>query len=183
VTLATFARPGGRLSVPKDLVERAPACGRRARVPLGVLIAIAVAGPAAGASAAVAHTSLPTIERQVMCVTCKIPLNVAQSSQADRERAFIQGLIDRGENEAQIKSALVGQYGPTVLGLPRAHGFDLTVYLVPLAVLLALLATLALVLPRWRHHARARQAAPETPVPTLAAGDAARLDADLARFD
>jgi cytochrome c-type biogenesis protein CcmH len=156
--------------------------GRRRRLLLGVLLTLAAAGPATGAMAAIARTSLPAIERQVMCVTCKIPLNVAQSPQADRERAFIQGLIDQGESEAQIKSALVGQYGPTVLGLPRAHGFDLTVYLVPLAVLLALLATLALLLPRWRRHARA-QAARGAPTPTLAAGDAARLEADLARFD
>jgi cytochrome c-type biogenesis protein CcmH/NrfF len=147
------------------------------------LVAAAVACPAASAAAAVARTSLPAIERQVMCVTCKIPLNVAQSQQADRERAFIQGLIDQGESEAQIKNALVGQYGPTVLGLPRAHGFDLTVYLAPLAVLLALLATLAVLLPRWRRHARDRQATQEAPPPTLAAGDAARLEADLARFD
>jgi cytochrome c-type biogenesis protein CcmH len=150
---------------------------------LGVLLAaLAVVGSPAGALAASARTSLPAIERQVMCVTCKIPLNVAQSPQADRERAFIQGLIDQGETEAQIKSALVGQYGPTVLGLPRAHGFDLTVYVVPLAVLIALLTTLALLLPRWRRHARA-QAARGAPPPTLAAGDAARLEADLARFD
>jgi cytochrome c-type biogenesis protein CcmH len=150
---------------------------------LGALLpALAAAGPATGAIAAVARTSLPVIERQVMCVTCKIPLNVAQSPQADRERTFIQGLIDQGESEAQIKSALVGQYGPTVLGLPRAHGFDLTVYLVPLAVLLALLMTLALLLPRWRRHARAR-ATRGVPPPTLAASDAARLEADLARFD
>ena len=151
---------------------------------LGVLLlAAAIACPAPSAAAAVARTSLPAIERQVMCVTCKIPLNVAQSPQADRERAFIQELIDQGENEAQIKNALVNQYGPTVLGLPRAHGFDLTVYLVPLAVLLALLATLAVLLPRWRRHAHARQAAQEAPPPALAAGDAARLEADLARFD
>jgi len=48
----------------------------------------AIAEPsAAGASTAAPRTSLPVIERQVMCVTCKIPLNVAQSAQADRERA------------------------------------------------------------------------------------------------
>jgi cytochrome c-type biogenesis protein CcmH len=117
-----------------------------------------------------------------MCVTCKIPLNVAQSPQADRERAFIQGLIDQGDTEAQIKRALVGQYGPTVLGLPSAHGFDLAAYLVPLAVVLALLAALALLLPRWRRHARAQAAGGESRA-TLDAIDAARLDADLARFD
>ena len=117
-----------------------------------------------------------------MCVTCKIPLNVAQSPQADRERAYIQGLIDQGDSEAQIKSALVGQYGPAVLGLPSTHGFDLAAYLVPLAAVLALLGALALLLPRWRRRAHA-QAAREAPPRTLSPGDAARLEADLSRFD
>jgi cytochrome c-type biogenesis protein CcmH len=126
--------------------------------------------------------SLPAIERQVMCVTCKIPLNVAQSPQADRERAFIQGLIDEGRSEAQIKQALVSQYGPTVLGLPKASGFDLSAYLVPLAVVLAFVALLLVLLPRWRRRARAQGAALAAPAP-LAAEDAARLDSDLARYD
>jgi cytochrome c-type biogenesis protein CcmH len=143
----------------------------------------AIAGTsAAGASTVAPRTSLPVIERQVMCVTCKIPLNVAQSAQADRERAFIQGLIDQGQGEAQIKRELVAQYGPAVLGLPKASGFDLTAYLVPLAVVLAALATILLLLPRWRRRARA-QSAREAPAAALSATDQARLDSDLARFD
>lgn len=138
------------------------------------------AGTAAGADAASA--SLPTIERQVMCVTCKIPLNVAQSPQADRERAYIRELIGEGRDEAAIKNALVGQYGPTVLGLPGTSGFDLSVYIVPLVVVLALLALALTVLPRWRRRARAQASAGAAAAP-LARSDAARLDADLARFD
>jgi len=126
------------------------------------------------------RASLPAIERRVMCVTCKIPLIVAESPQADRERAFIRGLIGEGKSEAQIEAALVGQYGPAALGLPSAHGFDLTVYLVPLAAVLALVGTLALLLPRWSRRARA-QATPAAP--ELSAAQTARLDADLARFD
>ncbi len=148
----------------------------------GVLIAAGAIAAPAGAAAAAPRTSLPVIERQVMCVTCKIPLNVAQSPQANRERAFIQSLIDQGDSEAQIKSALVGQYGPTVLGLPSAHGFDLTVYLVPLAVVLGLLVTLLVLLPRWRRHARAAPGGAAAAT-TLDASDAARLESDLARFD
>jgi cytochrome c-type biogenesis protein CcmH/NrfF len=127
--------------------------------------------------------SLPTIERQVMCVTCKIPLNVAESQQADRERAFIQGLIDEGKSEAQIKRALVGQYGAAVLGLPGTHGFSLAAYLVPIAVVLALLATLAVLLPRWRRGARGAHGPQPPPAAALDATDAARLEADLARFE
>jgi cytochrome c-type biogenesis protein CcmH/NrfF len=117
-----------------------------------------------------------------MCVTCKIPLNVAQSQQADRERAFIQSLIDEGQTEAQIKSSLVAQYGSAVLALPGAHGFEMTVYLVPLAAILALLATLAVLLPRWRRHTR-DQVTGTQDAPMLSSADAARLESDLARFD
>jgi cytochrome c-type biogenesis protein CcmH len=131
-------------------------------------------------AAAKPRSSLPAIERQVMCVTCKIPLNVAESPQADRERSFIQGLIDQGQSEAQIKRALVGQYGPAVLALPSAHGFDLAAYLVPFAVLLALLTGLAL-LPLWRRRTPPR--APDAGASPLSSADAARLDADLAHFD
>lgn len=154
---------------------RAVLCGAWA----AVLAAAALASPAAALQP---RTSLPVIERQVMCVTCKIPLNVAQSPQADRERAYIQELIDQGLDEAQIKNALVGQYGPAVLGLPAAHGFDLTAYLVPLAAVVALIAALLVLLPRWRRTARAQRAGGHAP-PDLDAADAARLEADLSRFD
>ena len=153
-------------------------------VPALLLVAAALAGSAQTpvSAAAVPRTSLPQIERQVMCVTCRIPLNVAQSPQADRERAFIQSLIDEGRGEAQIKEALVGQYGRAALALPSDSGFDATAYLVPLAALAALLATLAVLLPRWRRRARA-QAGARTPAPTLGPADARRLEADLERFD
>jgi cytochrome c-type biogenesis protein CcmH len=156
------------------------------RQPLGVLAVLLALGTFAAAAGAAPRqaprTTLPVIERQVMCVTCKIPLNVAQSPQADRERAFIQSLIDQGQDEAQIKRALVGQYGPTVLGLPSAHGFDLTAYLVPLAAVLGVLAVLILLLPRWRRRAGSQEGG-EAAAGTLDASSAARLESDLARFD
>ena len=151
---------------------------------LATLLATGVIGvisPLASLATTTPHASLPTIERRVMCVTCKIPLIVAESPQADRERAFIRGLIAEGESEAQIERAMVDQYGPAALGLPSTHGFDLAAYLVPLAAVLALAGTLALLLPRWRRraHAQTDQAATSA----LSATETARLDADLARFD
>jgi cytochrome c-type biogenesis protein CcmH len=156
-----------------------------------VLLALAGAGGAIAASAprtspVVPRTTLPAVESQVMCVTCKIPLTVAESPQANRERVYIQQLIDRGETLPEIKRALVFQYTNAVLALPPSHGFDLGVYLVPAAVVLVLLATVAVLLPRWRRGARAAQAArtaEEIPPPSLDTADAARLQADMARFD
>jgi len=166
------------------LARRLPAATREvlALALVALVSGLAASAPPASAESVKPRASLPQIQRQVMCVTCKIPLMVADSPQADRERAFIEGLIAKGEDEAQIKDALVAQYGPAVLALPATHGFDLTAYLVPLAAVLVLLATLAVLLPRWRRHARA-QAASRAPAAALSATEASRLDADLKRFD
>jgi cytochrome c-type biogenesis protein CcmH len=148
-------------------------------------LALLVLAPGLAMSAA-PRTTLPAVEAQVMCVTCKIPLTVAESPQADRERAYIQKLIDAGKTLPQIKRALVFQYTSAVLALPPSRGFDLGVYLVPAAVVLALLATVAVLLPRWRRRARVAQAAREAEqwvAPELDPADAARLKADMARFD
>jgi cytochrome c-type biogenesis protein CcmH len=164
---------------------RAPRAIASLLAPLALAACCALVTPLLSTSVALAATpraSLPEIEREVMCVTCKIPLNVAQSPQADRERVFIQSLIDEGRSEAQIKDALVGQYGRAALALPSNSGFDAAAYLVPLAALLALLAALGLLLPRWRRRARV-QSREQTPAPALGAADAQRLEADLERFD
>jgi cytochrome c-type biogenesis protein CcmH/NrfF len=166
---------------PRKLLARFACATLAAAAALG-----APAAQAAGITQA-AHikprTTLPIIERQVMCVTCKIPLQVAESPQAKLEREYIQGLINQGQDEAEIKRSLVAQYGPAVLGLPSTHGFDLAAYLVPLAVVLALLATLSVLLPRWRRHARAQSKLANPAATTLSSSDAARLESDLARFD
>jgi cytochrome c-type biogenesis protein CcmH/NrfF len=155
------------------------------RLPLLVTLAalLALAAPLAGATAAEPQTTLPAMEQQVMCVVCRTPLAVANGPQADAERREIRKLIAEGKSEQQIKDALVAQYGERVLGLPRDDGFNLAVYLVPIAAVAAALALLAFALPRWRRHARVRAAAPAAAVPALSAEDAQRLDEDLARHD
>jgi cytochrome c-type biogenesis protein CcmH len=174
-------------------VKRSAERKRRTRVgvarAVGILVACALAIAAltvpvtAAAQASAPRTSLPTIESQVMCVTCKIPLMVAESPQADRERAYIQGLIEQGENETQVKRSLVEQYGPQVLALPATHGFDLAAYLVPIAVAAFAVAMLALLLPKWRRRSRAQISAATSGDSPLSLSDAARLEADRARFD
>ena len=152
--------------------------GARASVVAAVAVLLLALAPAALAIAP--RTSLTTIEPQVMCVVCKIPLNVAQSPQADRERVFIQSLINQGETQSQIKTALVAQYGPAVIATPSTHGFGLVAYIVPVLAVLALVGLLIVLLPRWR---RREAQAPRAPQAALAADDRARLDAELARYD
>jgi cytochrome c-type biogenesis protein CcmH len=135
------------------------------------------------ASAATPRASLTDIENDVMCVSCREPLAVAQSPQALAERDFIRHLIAEGQTKAQIERALVAQYGDAVLGKPPANGFNLTVYILPPAIVLVGIAVLALALPRWRRRARAAaasRAAVSGPEPDSAEGR--RLEEELTRY-
>lgn len=150
------------------------------RAALAALALLALSG-ASAAAAVTPRTSLAEVEPQVMCVTCNVPLEVAVSPAADQERQFISSLIAQGDTVAQIKAKLVAQYGDTVLALPPDRGFNLVVYLIPILVVVLALALVALLLPRWRRNHRDTPAA--APGATPSAAEAARLDAELARFD
>jgi len=169
------------LPTPRHPTPRHPTGLAASLLASALLAAVLLVLAAPLAISATPRTTLPAVEAQVMCVTCKIPLIVAESPQAERERIFIRGLIAEGKTESQIEQALVSQYGPAALGLPSTHGFTLTAYLVPLAAVLVLVVTLALLLPRWRRRARVSSELPGAP--RLSTAEQARLDADLARFD
>jgi cytochrome c-type biogenesis protein CcmH len=155
----------------------------------GVVILLALAGSAlafAGPAAAAPRPGLTVtgMETDFMCVVCHEALNVSQAPEADQERSTISGLIAEGDTRAQIDSAMVAQYGSSVLAEPTAQGFNVVLYVLPPVLVLAGLAALAVVLPRWRRRARAAAAA-ETEIagPPLDAADAKRLDEELARYD
>ena len=91
-----------------------------------------------------------------MCTTCNVALNIAESPQADRQRAFIRGLIAQGLDKQQIKAALVAEYGEDVLALPEADGFGWTAYAIPFGLAASCsLGGLALLLPSWRRRSPA----------------------------
>jgi cytochrome c-type biogenesis protein CcmH len=151
---------------------------------LSALLALTVFTALAQSAAAAPkpRASLTVIEQNVMCVVCREPLAVAQSLQADRERAYIRGLIAQGETQSQILQSLVGQYGTAVLGRPPAHGFNLTVYILPPAIVALGAAILAFTLPRWRRRTRAAAVEPAADLPPLDPSESHRLDEELSRF-
>ena len=131
-------------------------------------------------AAAEPKATLPDIEDEVMCVECKTALNISTSPVADQERAFIREKIAQGMTKSEIKAALVDAYGPDVLGEPEAKGFDLSVWLVPIALVLAAGGGVLLLARRWR---RTAAEPPAAPGPDLDPADSRRLDAELASFD
>jgi cytochrome c-type biogenesis protein CcmH len=165
----------------------------RTRLALGVLVlALAAGAPAAVAQendsspplsgapdSAAAQTSLADIEDEVMCPICGTTLQLSQSPQADRERAFIQELVAEGRSKGEVKDALVAEYGSEVLALPESEGFDLAAWLVPGVAILVAASAIGVGLWRWRRRDHGAEEEPEA----IDAADRERLSSDLARYD
>lgn len=129
---------------------------------------------------AYAATTYTDVEDEVMCVSCNVPLNVAESPQAEAQKAELRRLVDKGLSKQEVKDALVEQYGSRVLSLPKDDGFGIVVYIVPIVVVLLLLALVAVLLPRWRRRGAQTD---EPAAPALSAADSRRLEADLRDYD
>jgi cytochrome c-type biogenesis protein CcmH len=156
----------------------------RARAALLAVLALALlaAAPAQGAAPRASQTQ---IESEVMCPVCGTLLELAESPQALREKVFVKRLVAEGKTAAQVKQALVAQYGDGVLALPRGTGFSLSAYVVPIVAFVIAVAALGFGVMRWRRAGGGRgsggssDSRPDGPSPE----DSDRLDADLARYD
>lgn len=154
----------------------------RALVSIAMLLALAVLALAPAATAAIPRTSVSEIEGEVMCPVCGTLLELAESPQALRQKAFISRLVAEGRTKEQIKDVLVAEYGNEVLALPQGSGFSLSAYLVPVIAFVVAIVALALGVLRWRR-AGGPPGQDGGPVDGPSAEDAERLDADLARYD
>ncbi len=155
---------------------------RRAAVLVGLALALLALG-APATRAATPQTSLSEVSSEVMCPVCGTLLELAESPQAQREKAFISRLVAAGRTKEQIKDALVAEYGTEVLALPRGSGFDLSAYLVPVIAFVIAAIALAVGVLRWRRAGERsdREGPPAADGPSPE--DSERLEADLARYD
>jgi cytochrome c-type biogenesis protein CcmH len=147
------------------------------------LLALALAGvmlaaPAAALAADCPRTSLGDVSDEVMCLQCGVPLNVSsEAPAATRERAFIQQRVDQCQSKQQIKDALVAQFGTAILADPQKD----SAWLVPLIAFV--LAAVAIAFGAWRWRSRRTKTATATAGTPIPSAEAARLDADIERYD
>jgi cytochrome c-type biogenesis protein CcmH/NrfF len=157
---------------------------RTIRVSLALVAVCAAALPTAAPALAAAgcpRTTELAMESKVMCQVCGVPLALARSLEADRERAFITTLVNRCESAAQIESAMVAQYGAGILAAPGTHGFAITAWLVPALGILAAAAGVAgiVLLPGRR---RRGELAPDAMLVPASSDEERRLDAALRAY-
>jgi cytochrome c-type biogenesis protein CcmH/NrfF len=152
---------------------------RRAAPLLLAATLLILAGSASGATP---KATTNEIEGEVMCPICGTLLELSESPQAQREKAYVARLVAAGKTKAEIKDDLVVQYGPAVLALPEASGFDLSAYLVPVLAILVAAVALAFSVARWRRDGERSPPGGAT-APAPRGEDAERLEADLSRYD
>jgi cytochrome c-type biogenesis protein CcmH len=159
---------------------------RRVLQLLALVAVLALLLPTAASATCVApRTTLTAVWNDLMCPSCHEPLSVAQSPQAIAERDYVRHLIAECYTRAQVMREMVAQYTTSVLGKPPASGFNLTIYVLPPALVLLGIAVLLFTLPKWRARARAAAAASSATGDAgdgLSREDSERLDRDLAGF-
>jgi cytochrome c-type biogenesis protein CcmH len=149
---------------------------------LALALALMLTGaPATALAAACPRTSVADLEDEVMCPVCQTTIALAREAPlAKRERAFISTMVRNCDSKTQIKRALVGQFGPAVLALPEARGFDASVYVLPLAGGGAAAAGVAFMLLGWRRRGAQARRGPGIPRPSR--GEDLLLEAELERL-
>jgi cytochrome c-type biogenesis protein CcmH len=122
------------------------------------LLAVALSPAAAQQARPVGDEAVHEIAARLRCVVCQ-NLSVADSpsEMASQMRAIIRERLAAGESPADVQRYFVDRYGEWILLEPPRRGFNLVVWLLPLVVAVAGLASVVVVVRRWT---RRRRAAP-----------------------
>jgi len=139
---------------------------------------------AAPALASEQHPTQDELEAMLVCPSCHVPLDESNSPVAQQMKDFIAKRIAQGATRSEIVDELVGppnNFGPSVLGVPRTHGFDLIAWVIPFAAIAV--GAIGIGAGAW-YWSRSRGSPPADPgVAPLDPAMERRLDEELAHFD
>jgi cytochrome c-type biogenesis protein CcmH len=152
-----------------------------------LLLLLSFVAPASGATP---RTSLEEVEAELMCVTCRTPLNQSNARQAQEERDEIERLVSQGKTKQQAVDAMVAIYGTPVLIDPPEEGLRIARLALPIGAALFGAGLLFVLIRRWRRKSAVSPAPDaaggepdlDSSAPGLTADDRRRLDADLERY-
>ncbi len=146
-----------------------------------LLVLVAALALAAPAFASERHPTQGELESELVCPQCHEPLDESNSPIAQQMK--IRKHIAMGWTKSRIVNSLEGppnNLGPSILGVPRKHGFDLIAWILPLAGIGIGAVALAGGAWAWSRN----KPGPLAPVgPSLDPRLERRVDDELARYD
>ncbi|MGH7447545.1 MAG: cytochrome c-type biogenesis protein [Longimicrobiales bacterium] len=77
------------------------------------------------------------VSSQLRCVVCQgVSIQDSPSSLAQEMRGVVREQLEAGSTPEQVRAYFVDRYGEWVLLRPKAEGFNLLIYLLPIAAIL-----------------------------------------------
>jgi cytochrome c-type biogenesis protein CcmH len=132
---------------------RIVARGRAALITAAVALTLGASGLAAQTttrSDAELERLTRDVASQLRCPVCQgESIQDSPASLAQEMRAVVRTQLAAGRSPDEVKAYFVGRYGEWILLEPRASGFTLLVYILPLAALLGGIALVVFVVRRW----------------------------------
>jgi cytochrome c-type biogenesis protein CcmH len=109
------------------------------------------------------------LSSELRCPVCQgESIEDSRSEIAAEMRAFVRAKLAEGRTADEVKEMLVASYGEWVLLSPRPEGFNLTVYVLPIIVLLGGAALVVVLTRRWTRRPASDSAAVAEEDPDLA---------------
>lgn len=106
--------------------------------------------PPAFTDSAALEAETSRVASQLRCVVCQgLSIEDSPSELARNMRAVVRDQLAEGRSEQEIRDYFVARYGEWVLLQPRASGFNLAVYILPLVLLLAGVGVIVVLARRW----------------------------------
>lgn len=118
------------------------------------------------------RTTLQEVEKELMCSTCRVPLEQSEAPQAQQERQTIERLIAEGLTKDQIIDEMVEIYSESVLIHPPEDGVRTLRWVVPAVAALIGFSLVVFLVVRWRRSTRGSTATEKSNDPTAGWVDA-----------
>ena len=147
---------------------------------LVTLLVVSTASAQSGGPGSVNPNDVNRVAKRLYCPVCpNTPLDVCETQACRDWRELIGQKLSAGESDEQIISYFLDQYGQRVLAEPTARGFNLLVWLIPLAALATGLAVLAAKLRAWSARPTVRMAVSPPTADEPPADYVARVEQEL----
>jgi cytochrome c-type biogenesis protein CcmH len=134
-----------------------------------LLLALPAALPAqAPRDEAELNAMVKNLASQLRCPVCQgVSIQDSPTELAHEMKAVIRQQLVDGKSPEEVKAYFTERYGEWVLLQPKAEGFNLVVYLLPVVMLLAGVGFIYRTIRRWSHDAPSdlRLAAGDEPLP------------------
>ncbi len=119
-----------------------------------VLVALLFAGVASAQQMMPADSILEArtaeVASQLRCPVCQgLSIQDSPSELSQQMRAVVKDQLRAGKTPEEVKAYFISKYGEWILLEPKAHGFNLLVYALPVILIAAGLGVIVLAVRKW----------------------------------